>query len=312
MTLDIVTTNGAAIAPAGDQFTPIIDLVTVGLTSAHSKRAYKRILDGFLSWYDDQGRPGFTKATVNRYREHLLEAGLGAAAVNQSLSAIRRLAVEAADNGLIDPQAAAGVGRVKGVKQQGRRAGNWLEEEEAQRLLYAPDTSTLKGLRDRALLAVLLGGALRRFEAAALTFEHIQQRDGRWAIVDLVGKGRRIRLVPIPPWTKVAIDAWAAAAGLDQGLIFRPVDKGGRLERGRGITPQAIYNVVAEYAAAAGLDAAAHDLRRTFAKLAYKKGAGIDQIQKTLGHATILTTERYLGVDQDMTNAPCDVLGLHL
>lgn len=311
MTLDIVTTNGGGLPARADQLTPIVDLVADGLTSTHSKRAYRRALQEFLAWHDDQGRPGFTKATVNRYRAHLVEAGRGAAAVNQALSAIRRLAVEAADNGLVDPQAAAAVGRVEGVKQEGRRAGNWLTKDQAQHLLETPDTSTLKGLRDRALLAVLLGGGLRRFEAAALTFEHIQQRDGRWAIVDLVGKRGRVRLVPIPSWTKAAVDQWAAAAGLAGGRIFRPVNKGGRVE-GDGMTPQAIYDVVAGHVAAAGLTAAAHDLRRTYAKLAHKGGAPLDQIQLSLGHASIQTTERYLGVDQDLTYAPCDVLGLTL
>lgn len=303
--------TSGALLPYSDM-TPIVSLVTDGLTSEHSKRAYKRALEGFIAWHDDRGRPGLSKATINRYRAELVDRGLSPATVNQTLSAIRKLAVEAADNGLLDPQAAAGIGRVEGVKQAGRRAGNWLTHDEAQRLLDTPDTSTLKGLRDRALLAVLLGAALRRFEAAALTFEDIQQRDGRWVIVDLVGKRRRVRSIPIPSWTKAAIDQWAAAAGLAGGRVFRSINKGGRLVEGDGLTPQAIYNLVAEYAAAAGLGVAAHDLRRTFAKLAHKGGAGLDQIQLTLGHASIQTTERYLGVDQDLTNAPCDVLGLTL
>jgi integrase len=66
----------------------------------------------------------------------------------------------------------------------------------------------VEGKRDRAILAVLLGCALRRSELAALECGHIQQRDGRWVFVDLVGKGKRIRTVPIPPFVKVAIDSW--------------------------------------------------------------------------------------------------------
>jgi len=78
------------------------------------------------------------------------------------------------------------------------------------------------------------------------------------------------------------------------------------------MTPQAVYNVVATYATRTGLGVAAHDLRRTFAKLAHKGGAALEQIQLTLGHSSIQTTERYLGVDQDLSSAPCDVLGLSL
>ena len=71
----------------------------------------------------------------------------------------------------------------------------------------------------RAILAVLLGCALRRSELAALECGDIQQRDGRWVFVDLVGKGKRIRTVPVPPFVKVATDAWTAAAGLSEGPI---------------------------------------------------------------------------------------------
>jgi integrase len=79
-----------------------------------------------------------------------------------------------------------------------------------------------KGLRDRAILAVLLGRGLRRSDVAALTFGHIQQRDGRWCIVDLVGKHHGVRTVPMPTWVKVAIDAWATKAGVADGFVSGP------------------------------------------------------------------------------------------
>jgi site-specific recombinase XerC len=85
------------------------------------------------------------------------------------MSAIRKLAAEGADNGLLAPVLAAGIARVKSAKSVGIRSGNWLSECQAQSLLNAPDTTTLQGLRDRAILAVLLGCGLRRSEVAALT-----------------------------------------------------------------------------------------------------------------------------------------------
>jgi integrase len=100
--------------------------------------------------------------------------------------------------------------------------------------------------------------------------------------------------------------------GATEGLVFRAVNKGDRVI-GDGITPQAIYNIIVRYAGElkkAGV--APHDLRRTFAKLAHKGGAAIDQIQLSLGHESIQTTEEYLGVEQDLTDAPCDHLGLRL
>ena len=112
----------------------------------------------------------------------------------------------------------------------------------------------------------MIGAGLRRAEVAGLTFEHIQQRDGRWVIIDLVGKGNRVRTIPIPSWVKVAIDAWAEASGILKERVFQRVNKGDRV-MGETMTPQAVRDVVHFYAAQQGYGLAAHDLRRTFAKL---------------------------------------------
>jgi site-specific recombinase XerD len=289
-----------------------IRVVLDTLPSEHSRRAYERGLIDFFHWHRGLGRPKLSKAVVQRYAAELREAGMAASSVNQRLSAIRKLAMEAADNGALDPVVANGIRAVKGARQEGRRTGNWLTREQAQAWLGAPDTRTLKGLRDRALLSVLIGCGLRRAEAASLTFGHIQQRDGRWVLVDLIGKRDKIRSVPMPNWAKASIDAWSRESGVAAGLVFRAVNKGDRVV-GDGITPQALYNIIVGYAEVLkNQEVAPHDLRRTFAKLAHKGGAAIDQIQLSLGHESIQTTEEYLGVEQDLTDAPCDHLGLRL
>src|SRR5229473_1775134 len=155
-------------------------------------------LDEFIAWYRQEPRPGFTKSTVSAWRVSLEARGLGSSSIIIRMSAIRKLAVEASDNGLLAPELAAGISRVKSAKSIGIRVGNWLTLRQAQALLSTPDTTTMKGLRDRAILAVLLGCGLRRSEVAALTFAHVQQRDGRWCIVDLVGKHGRVRAIPMP------------------------------------------------------------------------------------------------------------------
>src|SRR5271154_4770455 len=187
-------------------------LVLDSVSSPITKRVYNMALNEFLAWYRQQPRPGFTKATVSAWRVSLEARGLGSSSIIIRMSAIRKLAVEAADNGLLAPELAAGICRGKSVKSQGIRVGNWLSLRQSQMLLSAPDIATVKGLRDRAILAVLLGCGLRRSEVAALTFSHLQQRDGRWCIVDLVGKHDRVRTAPMPTWVKVAIDAWALPA----------------------------------------------------------------------------------------------------
>jgi site-specific recombinase XerD len=290
-------------------------LALEAVTSPHSKRAYEFGLDDFRAFQKQSGSvmPAFTKAAVNAYRAALEARGLAPATINVRLSAIRRLVAEAADNGLTDAVLAAGVARVKGVKRHGTRLGNWLSKDQAEALLAAPDPNTTTGKRDRAVLAVLVGCGLRRSEAAALTIEHVQQREGRWLIADLVGKHGRVRSVPMPSWAKGLIDEWTAAAKISTGHIFRPVNKGGRITGGRFSTAGAVWVAVQKYADAAGVpELAPHDLRRTYAKLAHRGRAALEQIQLSLGHASIQTTERYLGVQQDLQDAPCDHLGLRV
>jgi len=286
-------------------------MVTDDLTSPYSRVMYAKALDDFLAWYQSTGKRGLTKAVVAEYKAHLQAQGYAPATINQKLSAIRKLAAEAADNGLMDAQLANGVKALKGVKSAGVRTGNWLTRDQAQKLLQTPDITTLKGLRDRAILAVMLGAGLRRSEVAALTFEHIQQREGRWVIVDLVGKGKRVRTVPIPSWAKQAIDEWTQTAGLSSGRIFRAVNKGDRVV-GDSLSSQAVQDVVKQYAKQCGYKLAAHDLRRTFARLSKNGGADLIQIQLSLGHENPSTTGKYIGEQQDLTTAPCDVLGLRL
>ena len=290
----------------------IIDLVLDALPSENSRRAYQRALEEFFVWHREQNRPELNKALINRYVKTLRESGSSSSSINQKLSAIRKLASEAEDNDWIDSKIANGIRAVKGVPIRGRRTGNWLTKEEAQKWLNAPDTKTLKGVRDRALLAVLIGCGLRRAEAAILSVSHIQQREGRWAIVDIVGKRDKMRTIPMPSWAKATIDNWTYATRIDEGFIFRRVNKGGNL-MGEGMTEQAIYNIVLSYSEKLlNQGIAPHDLRRTFAKLAHKGGSPIDQIQLSLGHDSIQTTEKYLGVEQDLTDAPCDHLGLRI
>jgi integrase len=262
-------------------------LVLDSVSSPITKRVYNMALNEFLAWFQQAPRPGFTKATVSAWQVSLEERRLGSSSIIIRMSAIRKLAAEAADNGLLAPELAAGISRVKSAKTQGIRTGNWLSQRQAQALLSAPDISTLRGLRDRAILAVLLGCGLRRSEVAALTLAHLQQRDGRWCIVDLVGKHGRVRTAPMPTWVKVAIDAWASPAGVVQGYVFRPVNRANRIA-GDALGEKVVWQLIKPYAEAAGVPGIApHDLRRTCAKRC-RAGAGeLEQIQLLLGHASV-------------------------
>lgn len=291
----------------------IIEMVIDGLPSEHSRRAYTRALEEFFIWHASQGRPELNKAFVQNYIKTLRdEQKLSSANINLRLSAIRKLATEAEDNNLLESKIANGIRAVKGVPKRGRRTGNWLTQAEAQDWLNAPNIQKNKGLRDRALFAVMIGCGLRRSETANLKFEEIQQREGRWVIVDIIGKRDKMRSVPMPSWAKVAVDDWQESANLVEGFVFRRVNKIDKVH-GKNITPQAILNIVYEYSEKLLKQGIApHDLRRTFAKLAYKGGSTLDQIQLSLGHDSIQTTEKYLGIEQDLHDAPCDYLGLKI
>jgi integrase len=256
------------VVPQATQWQRLKALVLDSVSSPITRRVYNLGLDEFIGWYALEPRPGFTKATVCSWRVALEARGLGTVSINVRITAVRKLAVEAADNGLLAPELANGIARVKGVASKGIRLGNWLSVQQAQKLLNAPDASTAKGRRDRAILAVLLGCGLRRSEVATLTMSHVQQRDGRWCIVDLVGKHGRVRTVPMPTWVKVAIDAWTGSAAVADGHVFRPVNRGGQVQA-VALSEKVVWQLLQGYAAPAGVPGIApHDLRRSCAKCA--------------------------------------------
>src|SRR6202051_4274183 len=133
---------------------------------------------------------------------------------------------------------------------------------------------------------------------------------GTGAVVDLIGKGGHIRTVPIPEWVKAALDQWTAAAGVREGRIFRAVARMGKVW-GKGISQNVVWYVVKTRYERAGLEhIAPHDLRRTCAKLCHSSGGEIEQIQFLLGHASVQTTERYLGCKQNLGHPVNDLFDL--
>ena len=263
------------------------------LTSKSGQRAYDHAIDDFVRWYCSEPRLALNRMVVLRYRIHLEQKLYAPATFNLRLAAVRRLAYEAADSGLLSPELAAGIRRVKGVRRLGVRIGNWLTVDQSRRLLAQPRIETLRTKRNRAMLAMLLGCGLRRGELLALKISSVQLREEHWVIADLIGKGGHIRTVPIPNWVKVAVDSWTVIAGIDKGCVFRSINKAGRVW-GEGMTPKVIWEVVRDAAKRAGIDKLApHDLRRTRARLCHFAGGELDQIQFLLGHASVQTTEQY-------------------
>jgi len=231
------------------------------LGSPASRRVYAYAIDQFIAWYCSEPRLAFNRIVVVRYRMYLESRALAANTINQQLAAVRRLAHEAADQGLLSPELAAGISRVKGVKQLGFRSGNWLSAEQSAAVLECAQGESLRAKRDVAMLAMLFGCGFRRSELVGLELEEIQMRQGHWAVVDLIGKGGHIRTVPIPAWVKAALDIWLRAAAVTEGRVFRAVAGTGKVW-GKGISQNVVWYVVKTCCERAGLEhIAPHDLR---------------------------------------------------
>ena len=270
------------------------------LGSPASRRVYEYAIDQFIAWYCSEPRLAFNRIVVVRYRMHLESRGLAANTINQQLAAVRRLAHEAADAGLLSPELAAGISRVRGVKQLGFRSGNWLSAAQSSEVLQHASGDGMRAKRDYAMLAMLFGCGFRRSELVGLELSEIQMRQGHWAVVDLIGKGGHIRTVPIPGWVKLALDHWTLAARITEGKIFRAVARTGKVW-GNGISQNVVWYVVRTCCERVGLEhIAPHDLQRTCAKLCHDSGGELEQIQFLLGHASVQTTERYLGCKQNL------------
>src|SRR5499427_2256375 len=176
------------------------------LAATSSQESYGHAIDEFIAWYCSEPRLAFNRTVVLRYRFFLEQKNLAPSTINVRLAAVRRLAYEASDTGLLSPELAAGIRRVKGAKRLGVRIGNWLSVDQARDLLRGLAMETARGKRDRAILALLIGCGLRRAELVSLELEDFQIREDHWAIVDLMGKAKHVRTVPVPAWTKRAVD----------------------------------------------------------------------------------------------------------
>src|SRR6516225_8074721 len=141
--------NELAVVDKAADWRRLKSLVLDSVSSPITKRVYNLGLDEFFAWYAQEPRPGFTKATVAAWRVALEARGLGAVSINVRITAVRKLAVEAADNGLLAPELANGITRVKGVASKGVRLGNWLSVKQAQTLLNSsPSHGAVKNPRN--------------------------------------------------------------------------------------------------------------------------------------------------------------------
>lgn len=290
--------------------------------SASTQRKYAQRLKHFAEWAAAYGG-AWDKRMIAAYQAALASEidqrgkPKSVSTINGHLAAVRGMLKEAAELGMLDERIAERMASAPGVPQRGAHIGNWLSKAEAQTLVDAPDTDTLKGTRDKAILALMVTCGLRREELVSLRVGQLQQREGHWVLVDIIGKHGRVRSIKVPMGVKRAIDAWLKVSGRENSKpdapLFVAVRKGDKLAMSLGLTSQAIYKLVSEYGAEIGKpDLRPHDLRRTASQLMRRGGAKLEQISLTLGHASIATTQRYLGTSLDLDNSAPDAVGLDL
>src|ERR1039458_4070712 len=230
----------------------LCEMVLKAVVSPHTRRNYAKALDEVFAFSELRKQP-LSRDLLMEYRAQMTAGGLSPSTINVRLAAVRKLIGEAKRNGILNGEQAAQMADIPNIPQQGTRLGNWLTREQAKELLTVPDRTTLKGKRHGAILALLGGCARRRAELAALKMEDIQQREGRWVIADLRGKGGRIRTVAIPMWVKLLMDTWTTAAGHSAGRLLRPVSKGGRVV-GEELSDWVWWSVVETSARAIGIE----------------------------------------------------------
>jgi site-specific recombinase XerD len=276
----------------GSQEHRILNAALSGL-APHSCRVYTRHLTGFMTY--------LVSHNVTLSRESALayldSCKHDTSSYNQALSAIKRLATQAAENNWIDWITARTIDGLPSKKAFGTRVGNWLTLEQSRQLVNMPIADSHSARRDRAVLALLLGCGLRRDELSRLRRDQLQIRDGRTMIVDLIGKGNRVRTITVPEWCSTAITAWLEHSQVKEGCLVRSFNTRGAINGQLSTT--AIWDIVTKYTKLLGIECSPHDLRRTYARLARKAGAPIEIIQHSLGHSSISTTERYMKTGEE-------------
>jgi integrase len=282
--------------------TSLVDLVISSLPSVHTRESYAKGIRDMYAFA--AGRP-VTLALLQEWRL-AMAATLSTGTVNARLTAARKLIREAQRTKMISLEEATELLQIDGLPFRGSRMGNWLTVPQLRRLLAVPSGKHLRSLRNRCILSILGGTAIRLDELARLEVVTIQQRDGRWVLADMMGKGGRVRTVAVPTWVKQAIDGWTKAAKITEGRLIRQLTL-----KPEGLSTDGIRGIVQKAAEKIGVKQfSPHDLRRTCARLCREAGGDIEQIQFMLGHADLRTTQRYLGTAQNLRGAVNDNMGL--
>ena len=279
--------------------------VAQGDASPETVRSYHAHAGQFVAWCTDQGlNPAeATEETLERYRAHLVGLGYGRGTIAVKLSVVRRLYQAATWRGLRADNPAAGLKAPKERTARSERV-KYLPLAGFRELLNAPDKTTAKGKRDRAILALLGYHGLRVSEVASLEVDGLHLGDPAW--VTVTGKGDKTRQVYLTAKTKKTLETWLAARPVGGGhrCVFVTLDN---RTGGDPLSGRSIRRMVDAHLEALGLKEAGvscHSLRHSFATWSLAGGAKLESIQDTLGHSSVETTQVYAKIVDKMTENP--------
>jgi len=267
------------------------------IDNPQTRRAYQADIEEFMALFKIADPYAFRhvgRSHVLAWRRDLEQRKLGAATIRRKLSALSSLFEALCEANAVHGNPVDGVKRPRIDSQEGKTPA--IGDHQARELLAAPDTSTLQGLRDRAMLATLLYHGLRRAELCALRLVDLQDRRGVRHL-QIHGKGSKIRYVPLHPFAAGAIADYLEKAGHDDektASLFRPVSNNAR--GARAITPDGLYRVLIKYALQVGIEVdgfGPHALRATAITNALDNNADLGKVQAWVGHANISTTRMY-------------------
>lgn len=267
------------------------------LSSKATRRAYENALQDFRR-FTGITRPeefrAVTRAHVIAWREDLARRALSGQTIRHRLAALSSLFEYLCERNAVTHNPVKGVKRPPLESYEGKTPA--LGDHQARQLLEAPDAGTLKGKRDRAILATLLYHALRRDELCRLKVKDFKQERRGVAHLKVSGKGGKTRYLPLHPTAGGCMAEYLEEAGHgceDGGALFRPLHHSRFVGLAKAITPDAIYKIVRSYSSALGFEIGAHALRATAATNALDHQADIAKVQEWLGHSNISTTRMY-------------------
>jgi site-specific recombinase XerD len=293
-------------ATPGTPAVPFDTTILAGQLAPASLAMYQRDFAAYVAWATQHRAEVLDPATLGRWRTHLAgETQLSPNTINRMLSAVKRLIKEAAAQGYSDHETAIAFSRVVGVKHKALKtrtkahARTRISAADMRRLCTAPDTTTLVGCRDAALLATLASSGLRVGEVAGLRVGQIEPREGGYLLAGIVGKNQTEgREAPLSREAHRLIQQWLTRRPVSSDFLFTSFAGRGNRATAKPISAAAVWQLVQGYAQQLGLDhIKPHDFRR-FVGTRLAKERGIRAAQMALGHKNIATTAAHYDLSE--------------